>query len=375
MHYFDKNQTENFDVYRGVDRGMYMLKNTVYRLNHDRALTVGFFGGSITEGAGSSDPTKTSWAGRTAEWLKNKYPNADLDFRNRAIGGTGSDFGVYRRESELMPEGESLPQLYFIEFAVNDYGWVYESIHTSMECIVRKIWSRCPTADIVFVYTMTKFVDDDVRAGAEFESRAAHSAVAHYYGIPSVSIGDALRSAVWSEHGGDWLALTADNVHPNDDGYAVCAEAVFRLLTSELDGDTPDALEEKQLPPYRSIYDQLEARVVDSSEAAASSGWSYHDSPLGHYPHYYEASVAGEWMELRFVGRRVGLYVTLTPDSNLLRWQIDGGEPLELTCCRRPMQCALPCELEYGEHTVRVYIDGEAGTAVEPQRISAFLIS
>ena len=158
MHYFDKNLTENFDVYRGVDRGMYMLKNTVYRLNHDRALTVGFFGGSITEGTGSSDPTKTSWAGRTAEWLKNKYPNADLDFRNRAIGGTGSDFGVYRLESELMPEGESLPQLYFIEFAVNDYGWVYESIHTSMECIVRKIWSRCPTADIVFVYTMTKFV-------------------------------------------------------------------------------------------------------------------------------------------------------------------------------------------------------------------------
>ncbi len=86
--------------------------------------------------------------------------------------------------------------------------------------------------------------------------------------------------------------------------------------------------------------------------------------PLGHYPHYYETSVAGEWMELRFVGRRVGLYVTLTPDANLLRWQIDGGEPLELTCCRRPMQCALPCELEYGEHTVRVYIDGEAGTAV-----------
>ena len=135
--------------------GGYMLKNTVYRLNHDRALTVGFFGGSITEGAGSSDPTKTSWAGRTAEWLKKRYPDVDFAFRNRAIGGTGSDFGVYRLESELMPEGEPLPQLYFIEFAVNDYGWVYESIHTSMECIVRKIWSRCPTADIVFVYTMT----------------------------------------------------------------------------------------------------------------------------------------------------------------------------------------------------------------------------
>ena len=91
-----------------------MLKNTVYRLNHEHALTVGFFGGSITEGAGSSDPSKTSWAGRTSEWLKEKYPGVDFTFRNRAIGGTGSDFGVYRLESELLPDGEPLPQLRFI---------------------------------------------------------------------------------------------------------------------------------------------------------------------------------------------------------------------------------------------------------------------
>ena len=31
-----------------------MLENTLYRLKHDKKLTVGYFGGSITEGAGAS---------------------------------------------------------------------------------------------------------------------------------------------------------------------------------------------------------------------------------------------------------------------------------------------------------------------------------
>lgn len=352
-----------------------MLNNTIYRIKNNKALTVGYLGGSITEGAGASDPSSTSWASRTSKWLQERFPDVDFTFRNRAIGGTGSEFGVYRIESELMPQGEPVPELFFIEFAVNDYGWIYESIHTSMECIVRKIWRRNPTADIVFVYSMTKYVDDDISSGAEFESRAAHSAVAHYYGIPSVSIGDALKTAVFREHGGDWLSLTVDNVHPNDEGYAICAEAVERFLSSELEGAVPDKLSYKVLPPYRSVFDQTEARVIDPSEAVKSDGWVYHDEPIGHYPHYYEATKAGEWMELRFVGRRAGMYVTLTPDAGLLRWQIDGGEPLDITCNRRVMPCSVPCELEYGEHTLRVFVTEPENGELTPQRISAFLIS
>ena len=32
-----------------------MLDNTLYKLKNNKELTIGFFGGSITEGAGASD--------------------------------------------------------------------------------------------------------------------------------------------------------------------------------------------------------------------------------------------------------------------------------------------------------------------------------
>ena len=40
-----------------------MLDNTLYKLKNNKELTIGFFGGSITEGAGASDASRTSWRG------------------------------------------------------------------------------------------------------------------------------------------------------------------------------------------------------------------------------------------------------------------------------------------------------------------------
>ncbi len=40
-----------------------MLANTAYRLNKKKKLTVGFLGGSNTEGAGATSWDNTSWRG------------------------------------------------------------------------------------------------------------------------------------------------------------------------------------------------------------------------------------------------------------------------------------------------------------------------
>ena len=44
-----------------------MLESTLYKLKNKNKLTLGFFGGSITEGAGASDTEKTSWRGAVTE--------------------------------------------------------------------------------------------------------------------------------------------------------------------------------------------------------------------------------------------------------------------------------------------------------------------
>ena len=47
-----------------------MLTNTAYRLHHDKKLTIGFFGGSITEGAGATSWDGTSWRANITRDLK-----------------------------------------------------------------------------------------------------------------------------------------------------------------------------------------------------------------------------------------------------------------------------------------------------------------
>ena len=49
-----------------------MLRNTVYKLKNDKSLRVAYFGGSITEGAGSSDPEKYCYRAKFTKYLKEK---------------------------------------------------------------------------------------------------------------------------------------------------------------------------------------------------------------------------------------------------------------------------------------------------------------
>ena len=44
-----------------------MLENTLYKLKNESRLTLGFFGVSITDGAGASDTEKTSWRGAVTD--------------------------------------------------------------------------------------------------------------------------------------------------------------------------------------------------------------------------------------------------------------------------------------------------------------------
>ncbi len=349
-----------------------MLENTIYRLKHDKKLSVGFIGGSITEGCGASSP-KTSWAGRTCDWFEKTYPDTEFRFENAAIGGTGSMLGVYRIEHELLDKSD--PDLVFVEFAVNDWGWPYDGIFSDMEAIVRKIRTRKPTADIIFIYTATLYTTQALVTGSELESRSAHAAVAHYYGnILSVDIGEVLRNSVNLCAGGDWLRYTHDNVHPNDEGYRICADALTAQLDNYLNGgEVPTGLVSfDNLPQKLAKFDRTEARMVDPSEAVMSDGWTIVNEPIcGKGTHYIKADKPGSWIELRFTGRRAGIYQAMTDNSGYFAYSIDDGPEKKDCSYSRDGQIAMCMtnEIEYGEHVFKLRIlddipEGSSGTGL-----------
>lgn len=72
-------------------------------------IKVAYFGGSITAQPG--------WRPKSLAHFQKTWPQAKFSEINAAIGGTGSDLGVFRLKHDVL---DQKPDLLFVEFAVND---------------------------------------------------------------------------------------------------------------------------------------------------------------------------------------------------------------------------------------------------------------
>lgn len=356
-----------------------MLDNTGYKLTREKKLTIGYFGGSITEGAGASRE-ELCYRSRVTAWLREKYPDAEITPVQAAIGGTGTDLGMYRCEKDLTSKN---PDLVFFEFAVNDSWMDYDNITAQTETIFRKIRKANPYADILVIFTVTGAIHDILAAGGEYRSRTAHQAVAHHYGIPAIDVGEVLRTRTLLE-GGDFTRFAKDTVHPTDEGYAIYTDCITAWLEKNLTaGEVLTA--HPELPLFcPCVYD--DARLVDIAEALVSADGFVlrEDSLCGRYPRYMEATRPGDTMTFTFTGETGGLYWMLARDGGDITVQVDGGSPVTLRAwdhyCRsfnRASHAYAAMHLPYGEHTVTVTVaetkaEESDGTAI---RIGAVLVS
>src|SRR5580698_2591892 len=122
------------------------LPNFFARAEHpDGEIKVAYLGGSITAQAG--------YRVKSLAHFRTMFPPAKFSEINAAIGGTGSDLGVFRVQQDVLDQH---PDLLFVEFAVNDGGAAPEQIFRCMEGIVRQTWKAAPKCDICFVYTVTE---------------------------------------------------------------------------------------------------------------------------------------------------------------------------------------------------------------------------
>lgn len=359
-----------------------MLSNTFFKLNHYNSITVGYFGGSITEGAGASDGQKTSWRALTTEFLRQTHPNATVVEIQAAIGGTGSDLGMYRCDDDLTSRS---PDLVFVEFAVNDCDMEYGAIEAQVETIYRKILRADPYTDIVCIITTTRSIAERLERGGEFTARTAHSAVAHHYNVPILDVGDLLHFEVLRT-GGDFLTLTADTVHPNDRGYALYADCVTSFLRECEKNAVNDYIpHDIPSPLCKKLFETARMIPCTAADDYVADGFTLIERSLcGRYPTYIEATEIGSRFEFSFVGERLGFYWMLAKDSGDALVSIDGGA--EETVRSWDMYCPafdrasasfVASGLDYGRHHVSVRLastkaDGSLGTVL---RIGALLVS
>ncbi|OJV11776.1 MAG: hypothetical protein BGO12_08295 [Verrucomicrobia bacterium 61-8] len=323
------------------------LPNVFAKLKTGEPVKVAFLGGSITEQRG--------WRVLSLKWLRERYPSAKIEEINAAIGGTGSDLGVYRLEKDVL---RFKPDLLFVEFAVNDGGTPSEKIRKAMEGIVRKTWAADPRCDICFVYTLVTASFPALQEGRLTRAASIMEDVADHYQIPSVHLG--MQAAALAKDGklipaspdarveqvaGNGLnestpvptdaqgriIFSKDGVHPfTDTGHVLYTQALIRALTQMESMGTPG--QHAQVAPLDAGNWEHASFAAINDAAAIRRGASDRDvSPdpvaarfANRLPGLMKLR-PGDSLDFRFQGSDAFLYCVRGPDSGVIEILVDGS--------------------------------------------------
>lgn len=197
-----------------ISRGA-KLAACMERAQRGEELTIGFFGGSITQGSLASEESFT-YARRVFRWWENTFPQARMHDVNGGIGGTCSCFGGARAERDLLMYR---PDVVVVDFSVNDRAEAF--YQETYEGLLRRIMkaSSCPA-----VLVLNNVYYDSGKSAQDL-----HNAVAAHYGLPWVSIRDSIYREM---NQGNYRQkdLTPDGLHPNNQGHMLVAGEIIRLL-------------------------------------------------------------------------------------------------------------------------------------------------
>lgn len=217
-----------------VNRGNWAkIRGCMDRAAAGEAITVGFLGGSITQGSLSSTP-QTCYAYLVYRWWAEKFPNAKISYVNAGIGGTNSQFGVARVGEDLLSHK---PDFVLTEFSVNDD--CVPHFQETYEGLVRTILkSGCAL-----------LLMNNVCYDSGVNAEDMHLPVAVHYGVPMVSMKSSIYAALQRGEMKN-RDVTPDDLHPNDAGHQLVASCIIYLLETiwaapkepDLPGELPDSM-------------------------------------------------------------------------------------------------------------------------------------
>jgi len=303
------------------------IGNVIRKINAEKEIVVAYLGGSITAANG--------WRPMTTAWLKEKYPAAQFKEIHAAIGGTGSDLGVFRVGRDALQYN---PDLLFVEFAVNDGGAAPDAIWRQMEGIVRQTWRKDPETDIVFTYTIAANMTNDVVNGMCPRSSSAMEMLADYYRIPSVNFAvpvvdllkqDKLVFTAQEQPVGDRIWFAKDSCHPRTDGHQIYLD-LLKEAWAQMEKAQP--VNHKSQLNGCFVKDNWEAaKMIPLDQSMLAGNWrklgadeSRQKSFGNRMGQIWMADEPGSTLKFKFKGEIAKLYDLLGPNGGQVTVTVDG---------------------------------------------------
>jgi lysophospholipase L1-like esterase len=294
------------------------------KVSAGKPVTIGFIGGSITQGNQCYRP-------QTARYIQSLFPAATMEGINAGVSGTGTDLGACRLHEQLLQYN---PDLVFVEFAVNG------AYNDGMEGIIRQIKKYNPDIDICLIYTIYNGQTKTYAADSIPENIQRLEKIAAHYNIPGVHLG--MEAALLEKEGKlVWKAdnntapgkiiFSNDGTHPIQAGGNLYAAAIARAF-SKMKQQTGVS---STVMPAPLIADNWEdANMYAPQEVATfSAGWQQvktKGSPQkqfsGWFPYIMKADQPGASFTCRFKGTMFGFFDIGGPEMGQVEVIIDGKQ-------------------------------------------------
>ncbi len=362
-------------------------------------LKVAFLGGSITQGAGdTTNRTQERYSSLLVNnYFKTKFPNKTVTEINAGIGGTPSEYGVFRTAKDV---SAFAPDVVFVEFAVNDSGKAQTTagqteVKASMEGIVRQLTSLPKVPTIIFLYTHTytnpSWLERSIKAQQQ---------IADYYGIGSVNLHEYIKS---EEESGNitWYdpdkategVLSGDGTHPNTAGYALYESYLEKCFNKSYSSyfkkpkirKTPLVSAEQTFGnPHTVAYTDSSIQYTgDWTPSTELDVYDWVKNPENLNGTFYQAQKGGETVTYTATCRSLGLaFGNIFNGNKTIKWVLDEGTDneksgtiSEYTDGIRYFQryVMFGRDMELKEHTVK--ITNEVNTAEGEENNTNFAFS
>lgn len=318
------------------------------KLRRGGPVTVAYLGGSIALGNGASNAEKTSYRALVTNWLRQRFPKAEIAEINAGLPTTGSLYGAMRVRRDVLAQKADLV---FVEFAANENNDEEQPVRKAVEGLLRQFLIVPSPPEVVMIYA----------PNARKTSRADwHDQIAAHYQVPAVNLLETIQPLV---EAGKFI-FAKDGVNPPDAGHKLYADAITAFLAEQEKLEASPILRTLPSPLVSDEMNYGEFKAFAEIRPAKGHEANWKNEP-GNDRALPSALLASDktnaQIEFYFEGTVVGITFRASSDAGIIECLIDGKPVGKVDAYSASSQLGAKIfgGLSPGEHRLTVRVTGE----------------
>ena len=216
---------------------LYRVQRAIEKAQKGEDVVIAYLGGSITQGAGAKPIHTESYAYCSYQAFKKRFGKGNgenVKFIKAGAGGTCSELGLTRYDLDVLRRGSVVPDIVFLEYAVNDAG--DETDGVCYESLVRMAMDGPGNPAVILLFSV--FMDD-----FNLQDRMIPAGIRCK--TPMISI----KNAVTPQFSEETPVITKrqffyDLFHPSNDGHRIMSDCIdyFWETAAQAEKEQSDAV-------------------------------------------------------------------------------------------------------------------------------------